>query len=833
MYKFTGFTEKANTALNTAVETAEALGHTYIGSEHLLIGLLRDTGGVACVALAGRGVTAAQVEELMRHTIGVGAQTVLSPADFTPRCKRIIEMAILEARGLGHSYVGTEHLLIAIIEEGGSFAIHFLTQLGVSPQDVLADLTRSMGGGLSGASAAQKTTRKNKSNTPTLDQYGRDLTLLAAQNLIDPVIGREKEIERVMQILSRRTKNNPCLTGEPGVGKTAVAEGLALQIAKGDVAEGLRDKRLVSLDLTAMVAGTKYRGDFEERVKTALEEVRKAGDVILFIDEVHNLIGAGAAEGAVDAANILKPTLARGEIQMIGATTLEEYRRHIEKDAALERRFQPVHVAEPSQEEAVEILKGLRDKYEAHHKVRITDEAIQAAVRLSARYIADRFLPDKAIDLIDEAASHVRMQAYKEPPDLKQLENRLETLQTEKEAAVNAQEFERAASLRDEEKQLRADLSRDKSAWQERSSHTAGAVTEEGVAEIVSMWTGIPVQQLTAEESRRLLHLEEELHQSIVGQEEAVRAVARAMRRARVGLRDPERPLGSFLFLGPTGVGKTALSKALAQAMFGDVNAMIRLDMSEYMEKHTVSRMVGSPPGYVGYEEGGQLTQRVRKRPYSVVLFDEIEKAHPDVFNMLLQILEDGRLTDSQGRKVSFQNCILIMTSNVGATMISNRRSGLGFSGDTGAQGEEKRIHTAVMDELKRTFRPEFLNRVDDIIVFRQLARAELEEIARRMLANVSRRLLEKGITLTFSEEALRRIADAGFDQTYGARPLRRAVQSQIEDLLSEELLSSRLEEGEEYACTVQDGAFLIVQAVPPVAQAREGDGAEAARFFE
>ncbi|HIT52990.1 MAG TPA: ATP-dependent Clp protease ATP-binding subunit [Candidatus Fimivicinus intestinavium] len=833
MYKFTGFTEKANAALNTAVETAENLGHTYIGSEHLLIGLLRDTGGVACVALAGRGVTAAQVEELMRRTIGVGAQTVLSPADFTPRCKRIIEMAILEARGFGHSYVGTEHLLIAIIEEGGSFAIHFLTQLGVSPQDVLADLTRSMGGGLSGASATQKTARKNKSNTPTLDQYGRDLTLLAAQNLIDPVIGRQKEIERVMQILSRRTKNNPCLIGEPGVGKTAVAEGLALQIAGGDVADGLRDKRVVSLDLTAMVAGTKYRGDFEERVKTALEEVRKAGDVILFIDEVHNLIGAGAAEGAVDAANILKPTLARGEIQMIGATTLEEYRRHIEKDAALERRFQPVHVAEPSQEEAVEILRGLRDKYEAHHKVRITDEAIQAAVKLSARYIADRFLPDKAIDLIDEAASHVRMQAYREPPDLKQLENRLETLQTEKEAAVNAQEFERAASLRDEEKQLRADLSRDKNAWRERSSHTAGAVTGEGIAQIVSMWTGIPVQQLTAEESRRLLHLEEELHHRIVGQEEAVRAVARAMRRARVGLRDPERPLGSFLFLGPTGVGKTELSKALAQSMFGDDSAMIRLDMSEYMEKHTVSRMVGSPPGYVGYEEGGQLTQRVRKRPYSVVLFDEIEKAHPDVFNMLLQILEDGRLTDSQGRKVSFQNCILIMTSNVGATMISNRRSGLGFSGDTGVQGEEKRIRTAVMDELKRTFRPEFLNRVDDIIVFHQLSRAEIEEIARRMLSNVSQRLSEKGITLSFSEEALHRIADAGFDRTYGARPLRRAVQSQIEDLLSEMLLSGGLEEGGEYLCTVQEGAFAIVQDIPPVEQAREGDRAEAARFFE
>ena len=574
----------------------------------------------------------------------------------------------------------------------------------------------------------------------------------------------------------------------------------------------LRDKRIVSMDLTAMVAGTTYRGDFEERVKTALEEVRKAGDVILFIDEMHNLIGAGAAEGAVDAANILKPTLARGEIQIIGATTLEEYRRHIEKDAALERRFQPVTVAEPSQEEAVEILKGLRDKYEAHHRVRITDEAIQAAVKFSSRYIADRFLPDKAIDLIDEAASHVRMHAYKAPPDLKELEDRLETLQAEKEAAVNAQEFERAASLRDEEKQLRLDLTRDKSAWQERSSHTAGEVTVAEIAEIVSIWTGIPAQELTAQEGERLLHLEEELHRRIVGQEEAVHAVSRAMRRSRVGLRDPERPLGSFLFLGPTGVGKTELSKALAQSMFSDENAMIRLDMSEYMEKHTVSRLVGSPPGYVGYDDGGQLTQKIRRKPYSVLLFDEVEKAHPDVFNMLLQILEDGHLTDAQGRKVSFKNCVIIMTSNIGATRISNQRSSLGFSGDSGAQGEEKHIKDAVMGELKRTFRPEFLNRVDDIIIFHQLTKPEIQEIARRMLAQVSRRMREKGITLTISEEAVQKISDAGFDPIYGARPLRRAIQSQIEDLLSEELLSGKMKEGAQYHCSVQKNEFVFLR---------------------
>ena len=817
MYRFKGFTEKANTALNLAIESAEALGHTYIGTEHIVLGLLQEGTGVAASVLGGRGVTAVQYQQKIVESESSGQHTRLTPEDFTPRAKKAMEMAVAEAAVMQHGYVGTEHILIAVLRDESSVAVRLIASLGARPDELMRDIGKAIGanpaqtaseGIRGGASSASKGPGK----TPTLDQFGRDLTAMAKEGKLDPVIGRGKEIERVIQILSRRTKNNPCLIGEPGVGKTAVAEGLALQIARGEAAEMLRDKRIVSMDLTAMVAGTKYRGDFEERVKTALEEVRKAGDVILFIDEMHNLIGAGAAEGAVDAANILKPTLARGEIQIIGATTLEEYRRHIEKDAALERRFQPVTVAEPSQEEAVEILKGLRDKYEAHHRVRITDEAIQAAVKFSSRYIADRFLPDKAIDLIDEAASHVRMHAYKAPPDLKELEDRLETLQAEKEAAVNAQEFERAASLRDEEKQLRLDLTRDKSAWQERSSHTAGEVTVAEIAEIVSIWTGIPAQELTAQEGERLLHLEEELHRRIVGQEEAVHAVSRAMRRSRVGLRDPERPLGSFLFLGPTGVGKTELSKALAQSMFSDENAMIRLDMSEYMEKHTVSRLVGSPPGYVGYDDGGQLTQKIRRKPYSVLLFDEVEKAHPDVFNMLLQILEDGHLTDAQGRKVSFKNCVIIMTSNIGATRISNQRSSLGFSGDSGAQGEEKHIKDAVMGELKRTFRPEFLNRVDDIIIFHQLTKPEIQEIARRMLAQVSRRMREKGITLTFSEEAVQKISDAGFDPIYGARPLRRAIQSQIEDLLSEELLSGKMKEGAQYHCSVQKNEFVFLR---------------------
>lgn len=680
MYKFTGFTEKANAALNAAIAAAENLGHTYVGSEHLLMGLLQDTSGVAGAALSARGVTAEKIEELIKKTIGIGSPTSLTPGDFTPRSKNIVESSIAVARTAGLSYVGTEHLLFALLREENSCAVSFLNQLGVRASELMEDMSKSYSAGEAQGKGGAFGRKNEKTNTPTLEQFGRDLTKMAQQNLIDPVIGRQKEIERVIQILSRRTKNNPCLIGEPGVGKTAIAEGLALKITKGEVPELLKDKRVISLDLTGMVAGTKYRGDFEERIKTALDEVKKAGDVILFIDEIHTLIGAGAADGAVDAANILKPSLARGEIQVIGATTLDEYRKHIEKDAALERRFQPVTVGEPTEEEAIEILKGLRDKYEAHHKVKITDDAIYAAVKMSSRYIADRYLPDKAIDLVDEAASRVRLSAFTAPPDLKAMEDKIKAIGEEKQSAVNNQDFERAATLRDEEKELKEKYEAEKSSWQEKNARTTGEVGTAEIAEIVSSWTGIPVVQLTQEESQRLLHLEEELHKRIVGQHEAVAAVSKAIRRSRVGLKDPKRPIGSFIFLGPTGVGKTELCKALAAAMFGDENAMIRLDMSEYMEKHTVSRLVGSPPGYVGFEEGGQLTEKVRRKPYSVILFDEIEKAHPDVFNMMLQILDDGILTDSQGRRVDFKNCIIIMTSNVGAKLITETKSDLGFS---------------------------------------------------------------------------------------------------------------------------------------------------------
>ena len=650
MYRFTGFTQKANEALNNAITAAEDLGHTYVGSEHLLLGLLSENGGMAYTALSARKVTYAEVESIIKSSVGIGSPTVLSPNDFTPRAKNIIDTAILQGRGMGHAYIGTEHILMGIIREGTSAATEVLSRLGVQPQDLLSDLTAALGSNAQSSGESKKES-KERSDTPTLSQFGRDLTALANQGRIDPVIGRQQEIERVIQILSRRTKNNPCLIGEPGVGKTAIAEGLALKIATGEVPELLRNKRIVSLDLTGMVAGTKYRGDFEERIRNAIEEVKKSGDVILFIDEVHTLIGAGSAEGAVDAANILKPSLARGEIQVIGATTLDEYRRHIEKDAALERRFQPVTVGEPTEQEAIDILKGLRDKYEAHHKVRITDGAIIAAVKMSSRYIGDRYLPDKAIDLVDEAASRVRLKAFATPPDLKELEEKIKSLNEEMASAVNSQDFEQAASIRDEKNKLSNELESERRLWKERSTHAAGEVGEQEIAAIVSQWTGIPVVQLTQEESQRLLNMEEELHRRIVGQDEAVSAVAKAIRRGRAGLKDPKRPTGSFIFLGPTGVGKTELCKTLAASMFGDENAMIRLDMSEYMEKHTVSRLVGSPPGYVGYEEGGQLTEKVRRRPYSVVLFDEIEKAHPDVFNMLLQILEDGILTDSQGRR--------------------------------------------------------------------------------------------------------------------------------------------------------------------------------------
>jgi len=815
MYKFTGFTQKANTALNAAIEYAENLGHTYIGSEHLLLGLLSSEGSVAYTALTARNITADNVETAVRNSVGIGTPTVLSPNDFTPRSKNIIETAVTIARSLGHGYVGTEHLLIAILRDSSCYAMDILDAMNVSAADIAEEITKSVNVSQNDASPKSKEQSKGKTETPTLDQFGRDLTAIARQGKIDPVIGRQKEIERVIQILCRRTKNNPCLIGEPGVGKTAIAEGLALKIASGEVPEILKDKRIVALDLTGMVAGTKYRGDFEERIKSAIDEVSKAGNIILFIDEVHTLIGAGAAEGAVDAANILKPALARGEMQVIGATTIEEYRKNIEKDSALERRFQSVLVGEPSREEAVEILKGIRDKYEAHHKVKITDEAIEAAVKMSSRYIGDRFLPDKAIDLIDEAASKVRLRAYTPPEDIRELEEKIKRINEEKASAVNSQNFEQAAALRDEEKEVKAHLENAKEGWKKQNSETNGVVTPDEIAAIVSEWTHIPVVQLTEEESQRLLHMEEELHRRIVGQDQAVSAVAKAIRRGRVGLKDPNRPTGSFIFLGPTGVGKTELCKTLAATLFGDESAMIRLDMSEFMEKHTVSKLVGSPPGYVGYDEGGQLTEKVRRKPYSVVLFDEIEKAHPDVFNMLLQILDDGVLTDSQGRKVDFKNCIIIMTSNVGAKLITNAgNAALGFKGEEGdGTMSQSDIKDAVMGELKKCFRPEFLNRVDDIIVFEQLNKDNIKEIARRMLKTLKNRVHDMGIELSFDDSAIEKIADEGFDPVYGARPLRRAIQSEIEDKLSEEMLDGKITSGNKYICKHTDDGFVFDSA--------------------
>ena len=812
MYKFTGFTQKANAALNSAIEYAENLGHTYIGSEHLLLGLVTSDGSVAQTALEARGVTFDKIENLIRTEIGIGTPTVLSPNDFTPRSKNIIEISVSQARASGQNYVGTEHILIAIVKDSTCYAMTVLETLGVSASEMSGDLSRFSSGGQSSSQSKGEKKSKADSKTPTLEQYGRDLTDIAKQGKIDPVIGRQKEIERVIQILSRRTKNNPCLIGEPGVGKTAIAEGLALKISSGEVPELLKNKRIIALDLTSMVAGTKYRGDFEERIKAAIEEVSNSGDVILFIDEVHTLIGAGSAEGAVDAANILKPALARGEMQVIGATTLEEYRKNIEKDSALERRFQPVVVGEPNREETVEILKGLRDKYEAHHKVKITDEAIEAAVNMSVRYIGDRFLPDKAIDLIDEAASKVRLRAYTPPEDVRELEDKIKHIAEEKQTAVNSQNFEKAAALRDEEKEMQTQLAKLQAEWQKKTTETNGEVTPDEIATIVSEWTHIPVVQLTQEESERLLHMEDELHRRIVGQDAAVSAVSRAIRRGRVGLKDPKRPTGSFIFLGPTGVGKTELCKTLAQTLFGDENAMIRLDMSEYMEKHNASRLVGSPPGYVGYDEGGQLTEKIRRKPYSVVLFDEIEKAHPDVFNMLLQILDDGILTDSQGRKVDFKNSIVIMTSNIGAKLISNTGTkALGFSGsENGGIMSQDAIKEAVTGELKKCFRPEFLNRVDDIIVFEQLSKENIKEIAGRLLDVLSKRVSEMGIEIEFDTSAVEKIADEGFDPVYGARPLKRAIQSQIEDKLSEEMLEGKIKAGEKYTCRFKENNFMF-----------------------
>lgn len=812
MYKFNGFTEKANRALNLAIEKAETMGHTYIGSEHLLLGILAEGTGAAATLLASEGITEEKVAELLAEKVGEGLPTSLSPDDFTPRSKRILEMSIAAARSISGGYVGTEHILLAIIEEGQSYAVAFLKELGVNPEELSSKIL-SASEGFSGAGKSASAGKKSDGKCPTLDKFGRDLTAEAKAGKIDPVIGRGEEIQRVIQILTRRTKNNPCLIGEPGVGKTAIAEGLALKIADGEVPEILENKRVVSLDLTGMVAGTKYRGDFEERIKTALDEVKKSGDVILFIDELHTIVGAGSAEGSTDAANILKPSLARGELQVIGATTLNEYRKYIEKDAALERRFQPVTVGEPTEEEAVEILKGLRDKYEAHHHVKITDEAINAAVKLSSRYISDRYLPDKAIDLIDEAGSRVKLQSMTPPENIRLLEDEIKTISAEKTASVNAQDFEGAAKLRDREKEKTEQLKKLKEQWHESNRHAGGEVTAEEIAEIVSGWTGIPATTLTEEEGQKLLRLEDTLHKRLVGQDEAVSAVSRAIRRGRVGLKDPKRPTGSFLFLGPTGVGKTELCKTLAETMFGSENAVIRFDMSEYMEKHTVSRLVGSPPGYVGYDEGGQLTEAVRRKPYSVVLFDEIEKAHPDIFNILLQILDDGVLTDSQGRKVNFKNTVIIMTSNVGARAISEQKS-LGFGDKDAAAKDDKAIKDEVMTALKAQFRPEFLNRIDDIIVFKQLEKDDITEIARRLLKVLSDRIFDNmEITLSFTEKAVEKLADAGFDKVYGARPLRRAIQNAIEDSLSEEILSGKIKRGDTVLCDTTDEGYSFTPA--------------------
>ena len=806
MYNFTGFTEKANMALNKAVEVAEDLGHTYIGSEHILLGLLDSTDSVAGKILTAKGLTYKKIYELLRSQVGAGMPTELQPADFTPRSKHIIEGAIVMSTSMKQSLAGTEHLLISICREGNGFACELLNLAGVSPQSLLKELANSVSGNKNSNNKYGKENQKNDKSV--LAKFSRDLTALAKENKIDPVIGRENEIQRVIQILSRRTKNNPCLIGEPGVGKTAIAEGLALRIANGQVPELLADKRIISLDLTGMVAGTKYRGDFEERIKGIIEEVKNSNDIILFIDEVHTLIGTGSAEGAVDAANILKPSLARGDLQVIGATTIDEYRKNIEKDAALERRFQPVKVGEPSVEDAIEILKGIRDKYEAHHKVKITDEAIKSAVTLSTRYIGDRFLPDKAIDLIDEAASKVRLKSYTAPPEIKELEAKIQQLSAEKEMAVNQQNFERAAALRDEEKELQQKYNTEKAKWQSADTNRDLAVTEQEIAEIVSNWTGVPVTQMTEQESERLLKMEDELHKRIVGQNTAVSAIARAIRRGRAGLKDPKRPIGSFIFSGPTGVGKTEVAKALAEAMFGDENAMIRLDMSEFMEKHTVSKLIGSPPGYVGFDEGGQLTEKIRRKPYSVVLFDEIEKAHPDVFNMLLQILDDGILTDSQGRRVDFKNCVIIMTSNVGARMITEEKTSFGFTENSNTASQE-RIKEAVMGELKNTFRPEFLNRVDDIIVFNRLTEDDIKQIAKNLLKNLEKRMADIEIKMTFDETVTDFVAKAGFDKVYGARPLKRTIQTKIEDVLSEKILDKTIEKGKEYTCSCDENGQL------------------------
>ncbi|MGB4442978.1 MAG: ATP-dependent Clp protease ATP-binding subunit [Dethiobacteria bacterium] len=801
---FSRFTERAQQVLVLAQEEAKRLNHNFIGTEHLLLGLVREGSGIAARALQNMNVDLNRVRSEVERIAPKGDKLYFQGITYTPRAKRVVELSIEESQNLGHNYVGTEHILLGLLREGEGIAAQVLTNLGVDLERARKEVIQLLGGTEGAAHPGGE--EKSGPQTPTVDAFGRDLTKLAREGKLDPVIGREKEIERVIQILSRRTKNNPCLIGEPGVGKTAIAEGLAQRIVEGNVPDILRGKRLVTLELAAVVAGTKYRGEFEERLRKLVSELRQAGNVMVFIDELHTIIGAGAAEGAIDASNILKPALARGELQCIGATTLDEYRKHIEKDPALERRFQPIIVGEPSKEESLAILKGLRDRYEAHHKVKITDEALEAAVKLADRYIADRFLPDKAIDLIDEAASRVRIRNYTAPPDLKQIEEKLANLRAEKEAAVRNQEFELAAELRDQERKIKEELAELKKEWEQQiGTADLSMVTAEDVAYIVSSWTGVPVEKLAEEESARLLNLEKILHQRVVGQDEAVKSVSKAIRRARAGLKDPKRPIGSFIFLGPTGVGKTELARALAEALFGDERAMIRLDMSEYMEKHTAARLIGAPPGYVGYEEGGQLTEQVRRKPYSVVLFDEIEKAHPDVFNVLLQILEDGRLTDGKGRTVDFRNVVVIMTSNVGAT--SMHRATLGFGADDEEDSYEK-MKERILSDLKQTFRPEFLNRVDDIIVFHPLNEEHISKIVEIMLEELNQRLAEYDLKVEVSEEARAALVKEGFDPAFGARPLRRVIQKRLEDNISEEMLQGKIAPGDTITVTIKDGQY-------------------------
>ena len=838
---FERFTEKAIKVIMLAQEEARRLGHNFVGTEQILLGLIGEGTGVAAKVLKSMGVNLKDARVEVEKIIGRGSGFVAVEIPFTPRAKRVLELSLEEARQLGHNYIGTEHLLLGLIREGEGVAARVLENLGVDLSKVRTQVIRMLGETAEVGAGGGGSGGKGSTKTPTLDEFGNNLTQLAAEAKLDPVVGRQSEIDRVIQILGRRTKNNPVLIGEPGVGKTAIAEGLAQRIQQGEIPDILEDKRVLTLDIGLLVAGTKYRGEFEERLKKIMEEIKSAGNVILVIDEVHTLIGAGAAEGAIDAANILKPALARGELQCIGATTLDEYRKHIERDAALERRFQPVTVGEPSIEDTIEILKGLRERYEQHHRLRITDEAIEAAATLGDRYISDRFLPDKAIDLIDEAGSRVRLMNSKLPPEAKEVDKELRTVQKEKEDAVREQDFTRAGELRDKEVELRdrirsllqstrqessaeGQVSEDAStqastASTDESGATALAVAgttpvvnEEDIAEIVASWTGVPVQKLTESESVKLLNMEETLHKRLIGQDEAVKAVSKAIRRARVGLKNPNRPIASFIFSGPTGVGKTELTKALAAYFFGSEDAMIRLDMSEFMERHTVSKLIGSPPGYVGFNEGGQLTEAVRRRPYTVVLFDEIEKAHPDVFNLLLQLLEDGRLTDSKGRTVDFKNTLIIMTSNIGSKVIEKGGGGLGFefSGENAEENQYNRIRSLVNEELKQYFRPEFLNRLDEIIVFRQLNRDEVKEIAEIMLREVFGRIGEKGITLTVSDAFKERLVEEGYNPAYGARPLRRAVMRLLEDSLAEEVLSGRIKDGDEAEVDVEDGKVVV-----------------------